>query len=195
VRRSREEAARTRQSAVKAASRLFRQRGIEAVGVDEVMATLGMTAGGFYRHFPSKQALAAEACADAFGDSGLLQSRSARALLRRYLSEEHRDAAAFGCPMPALTSDMARQPVAVRRAFTRGVRASAARVAQLAPGRNSLALLAGVVGALALSRAVKDRELSLAILRDSRRFWLKDLGRGRPRTLTKKHRKGLPDVL
>jgi TetR/AcrR family transcriptional repressor of nem operon len=166
---------------VKAASRLFRQRGIEAVGVDDVMATLGMTAGGFYRHFASKQALAAEACVAAFADSGLLQARSARALLGRYLSEEHRDAPAFGCPMPALTSDMARQPVAVRRAFTRGVRASAARVAQLAPGRNSLALVAGVVGALALARAVKDPELSLAILRGARRFWMNELGLGRAR--------------
>jgi TetR/AcrR family transcriptional repressor of nem operon len=181
VRRSREEAARTRRSAVKAASRLFRQRGIEAVGVDEVMAKLGMTAGGFYRHFLNKEALAAEACAEAFAESGLLQARSARALLRRYLSEEHRDAAAFGCPLPALTSDMARQPDAVRRAFTRGVRASAARVAQLAPGGNSLALLAGIVGALALARAVKDQELSAAILRGSRRFWMKELGRGRVR--------------
>jgi hypothetical protein len=57
LRRSREEAARTRRAAVKAASRLFRQRGIGAVGVDEVMAELGMTAGGFYRHFRSKEAL------------------------------------------------------------------------------------------------------------------------------------------
>jgi TetR/AcrR family transcriptional repressor of nem operon len=66
VRRSREEAARTRRNAVAAASRLFRQRGIEAVSVADVMAQVGLTTGGFYRHFESKEALLKEACAEAF---------------------------------------------------------------------------------------------------------------------------------
>ena len=61
MRRSREAAARTRRTALEAASRLFRERGIEAVSVGDVMASIGMTAGGFYRHFESKEALAAEA--------------------------------------------------------------------------------------------------------------------------------------
>src|SRR3954463_3182325 len=93
MRRSREDAARTRRRAVASASRLFRERGIEAVSLGDVMATLKMTAGGFYRHFKSKQALAAEACAAAFSSSGLARdpAQSAEAILRRYLSKAHRD--------------------------------------------------------------------------------------------------------
>ena len=71
MRHSREETARTRTAAVQAASRLFRERGIDAASVNDVMAELGMTGGGFYRHFESKEALAAEACAEAFAKSGL----------------------------------------------------------------------------------------------------------------------------
>ena len=106
MRRSREEAARTRDTAVKAASRLFRERGFDPVGVGDVMAELGMTAGGFYRHFESKEALAAEACAAAFAGSGLARERasSAEAMVRGYLSKAHRDAPAEGCPLPALAS-------------------------------------------------------------------------------------------
>jgi TetR/AcrR family transcriptional repressor of nem operon len=180
VRRSREEAARTRRTAVEAASRLFRERGIEAVGVSEVMASLGMTDGGFYRHFESKEALAAEACAAAFAESGLAgeSSRSAEAMLRGYLSEAHRDAPGAGCPLPALASDMARQPAAVRQTYTEGVRAALARIDQLVPGASRearFALLAGMVGALALARAVDDERLSAALLRGTRGFWTREM--------------------
>ena len=180
MRRSREESARTRRSAVDAASRLFRERGIESVSVGEVMATLGMTAGGFYRHFESKEALAAEACTAAFAGSDLARepARTPEAMLRRYLSKAHRDAPAGGCPLPALASDMARQPAAVRRAYTEGVRDAMARIRELAPGADSkarLALLAGMVGALAIARAVNDQELSAAILRDTQGFWTRAL--------------------
>jgi TetR/AcrR family transcriptional regulator, transcriptional repressor for nem operon len=182
VRRSREEAARTRRTAVKAASRLFRERGIEAVGVSEVMASLGMTDGGFYRHFESKEALAAEACAAAFAESGLAResSRSAEAVLRSYLSEAHRDASGAGCPLPALASDMARQPAALRQTYTAGLRVALARIEQLVPAARRearFALLAGMVGALALARAVDDEELSAALLRGTRGFWTREMRR------------------
>ena len=185
MRRSREEAARTRRTAVEAASRLFRERGIEAVSVGDVMATLGMTAGGFYRHFESKEALAAEACAAAFVGSGLAQesARSAEAMLRGYLSKAHRDAPAAGCPLPALASDMARQPPAVRRAYTEGVRSALACIEQLAPGTDGgtrLALLAGMVGALAIARAVNGEGLSAAVLRETRAFWSRTLAKQQP---------------
>lgn len=184
MRRSREEAARTRRAAVESASRLFRERGIESVSVGDVMATLRMTAGGFYRHFESKEALAAEACAVAFAGSELAQSsaRSAEAMLRRYLSKAHRDAPAAGCPLPALASDMARQPAAVRRTYTEGVRNALARIREIASGTDSrerLALLAGMVGALAIARAVNDEELSAAVLRESREFWTHTLAKRR----------------
>ncbi|MFL5310320.1 MAG: TetR family transcriptional regulator [Myxococcales bacterium] len=184
MRRSREAAARTRRTAVRAASRLFRERGIDAVSVGDVMASLGMTAGGFYRHFESKEALAAEACAEAFAGSALAQgsARSAEAMLRGYLSRAHRDAPATGCPLPALASDMPRQSAALRRAYTEGVRAALARIERLAAGtdaRTRRALLAGMVGALAIARAVDDDELSAAMLRDTCESWTRTLAKGR----------------
>jgi len=177
MRRSREDAARTRRRAVAAASRLFRERGIESVSLGDVMARLKMTAGGFYRHFNSKAALAAEACAAAFTSSGLGRdaARSPEAMLRRYLSTAHRDTPSGGCPLPALASDMARQPAAVRRAYTEGVRDAVRRIREVAPAADPtahLALLAGMVGALAISRAVNDEKLSEAVLRDTRNFWI-----------------------
>jgi TetR/AcrR family transcriptional repressor of nem operon len=178
MRRSREEAARTRRSAVEAAAQLFRERGIDSVSVGDVMASLGMTAGGFYRHFENKEALAAEACAAAFEGSGLTHARSVEAMLRSYLSKAHRDAPAAGCPLPALVSDMARQPAAVKDAYTEGVRDALARIGEIAPGadsRTQLACLAGMVGALALARAIGDEELSAKVLRETRRFWMEAL--------------------
>lgn len=182
MRRSREDAARTRRRAVAAASRLFRERGIDAASVNDVMAELGMTGGGFYRHFESKDALAAEACAEAFAKSGLARGpvHSAERIVRTYLSKAHRDAPGSGCPLPALASDMARQPRAVRRAYSDGVRSALARLGQLAPDTRPAtrhALLAGLVGALAIARAVDDEELSSAILRGSREFWIRSTKR------------------
>lgn len=184
MRRSREDAARTRRRAVDAASHLFRERGIESVSLGDVMARLRMTAGGFYRHFKSKEALAAEACAAAVTSSGLVRdaARSPDAMLYRYLSKSHRDKPSDGCPLPALASDMARQPAAVRRAYTEGVRGAVRRIREVAPAADPtahLALLAGMVGALAISRAVNDEKLSEAVLRDTRKFWITRIGERR----------------
>jgi len=186
VRRSREEAARTRRTVVAAASRLFRQRGIEAVSVADVMAQVGLTAGGFYRHFESKEALAKEACAEAFAQSGLARQpgNSPGAILRRYLSKAHRDAPSAGCPLPALASDMPRQPAGVRRTYTDGVRGALARIGEVVRSADAsarLALLSAMVGALAISRAVDDEELSEAVLRETSRFWIRALAKRRPR--------------
>jgi TetR/AcrR family transcriptional repressor of nem operon len=180
MRRSRDETARTRRRAVASASQLFRERGIESVSLADVMAKLKMTAGGFYRHFESKEALAAEACAAAFASSGLARApaRSPEAMLRRYLSKGHRDDPSGGCPLPALASDMARQPAAVRRTYTEGVRDAVRRIREVAPAADPaarLALVAGLVGALAISRAVDDEKLSEAVLRDTRNFWISKL--------------------
>jgi len=175
MRRSREDTARTRRSAVEAAAQLFRERGIDPVSVGEVMASVGMTAGGFYRHFENKEALAAEACTAAFEGSGLAHAGSVEAMLRGYLSKAHRDAPAAGCPLPALASEMARQPAAVRSAYTKGMRDALARIREVAPDLDSttrLALVAGMVGALALARAVGDEKLSAAMLSETRRFWM-----------------------
>jgi TetR/AcrR family transcriptional repressor of nem operon len=99
-------------------------------------------------------------------------------MLRGYLSKAHRDALAAGCPLPALASEMARQPATVRSAYTEGLRQALARVREVAPGADSttrLALVAGMVGALVLARAVGDEKLSATMLRETRRFWMQAL--------------------
>ena len=105
---TKEQAAAHRAAIVAAAGRLFRERGFAGVGVAEITRAAGLTHGGFYGHFASKDALAAEACGQAFAESlALLQARLDRPdgdLLRyldSYLSERHRDRRDGGCPMAA----------------------------------------------------------------------------------------------
>jgi TetR/AcrR family transcriptional repressor of nem operon len=182
--------AKTRAQILTAAAQLFRKRGIEPTGVDGVMSAVGLTAGGFYSHFRSKDALVAEAI-DTAGDrsyarwfSGFdhLRGRAfARAMLTRYLSAEHRDDRAEGCLLPTLGPEMARESRPSRRRFERRLEGMIAhvgeRTSELALGRDRLiAAIALSVGALVLSRAVVDRRLSDDILTASRRHALRLLG-------------------
>jgi len=112
----------TRQRILEAASRLFREHGIAAVGLAKIMAEAGLTVGTFYTHFKSKEALLRES---------LLRSLDARheeleqalhgadleKVVRAYLSPEHRDASGTGCPIAALVSEVARHPRATRHTF------------------------------------------------------------------------------
>jgi TetR/AcrR family transcriptional regulator, transcriptional repressor for nem operon len=194
MRRSREEAAETRRTAVETASKLYRERGVDSVSIGDVMAALGMTVGGFYRHFESKEALVAEACARAFADAGRTEDsvvasaddgEALAALLRRYLSRAHRDTAASGCPIPSLVSSVAHQPGSIRSTFTEGVRSLLGRIEKLAPEAEPearLAAVAGMIGALALARAVNDERLSDRFLHDTRTFWTRALGKRRSPT-------------
>src|SRR5206468_11379719 len=98
-------------------------------------------------------------------------------------SKAHRDAPSAGCPLPALASDMPRQPAGVRRTYSDGVREGLARIGEVVAGADAtarLALLSSMVGALAISRAVDDEELSEAVLRETSRFWIRALGEARP---------------
>src|SRR2546428_14028361 len=114
---------RTHQRILDTAARLFRKRGYAATGVDAVMTSAGLTAGGFYAHFRSKQAMLAEALDLAFQQSidrarsRLASSHGAdwiRGFITFYLSKEHRDAPERGCPMPALAPEVARLDPACR---------------------------------------------------------------------------------
>jgi TetR/AcrR family transcriptional repressor of nem operon len=139
-RASRADAARHREEVVAAAARLFRERGLSGVSVPDVMAEAGLTHGGFYRHFDSKDALAAAACEAAFAQQTIDRAddlaryggdrAAARAdLIARYFSPEHRDDPGGGCPNAGLVSDAARSPSdsPLRAAFTEGVRTSVQR--------------------------------------------------------------------
>jgi TetR/AcrR family transcriptional repressor of nem operon len=177
MRVSRDKAAENRERIVETASRLFRENGFDGVGLDAIMKGAGLTHGGFYGHFASKDDLAAEAVARALDRSVEKQRRFTNLgdLVSDYLSERHRADCANGCAVAALGADIARQGKAVRGGLTTHVRAQLSRFARLlkdgtAASRRKRAIvtLAGVVGALILSRAVDDPALSNEILAAAR---------------------------
>src|SRR6476620_8836734 len=111
-----------RERIVEAASRLFREHGIAAVGLAKIMAEADLTVGTFYTHFKSKEALLREALLrslDARREAveGALGSADLETAIRAYLSPEHRDAPGTGCPVAALASEVARHPRATRHTF------------------------------------------------------------------------------
>jgi TetR/AcrR family transcriptional repressor of nem operon len=180
--------ARTRRKIVETAARKFRAKGLDGVGVADLMAGAGLTHGGFYAHFASKDALIAEACRHAldatiatleFRARGAPPGEGLRTVVRAYLSRSHRDDAARGCIMPGLAGELARQPAATRHAVTAPLRALVGVIARQLPEgdavareRRALAIAASLVGALALARAVDDAALSDTILEATRAFVL-----------------------
>jgi TetR/AcrR family transcriptional repressor of nem operon len=176
---SREEAARNRARVVEAAARSFRERGFDGIGVADVMREAGLTHGGFYGQFASKEDLMAEACAYAQTRSRELWAKRAQAaggdpidaLARLYLTPRHRDDPGRGCVVASLGADAARQGPAVRHALTGGIRAAFDLLAGLVRGRGeearrrkAIATYASWVGAMVLARAVDDDALSREIL-------------------------------
>jgi TetR/AcrR family transcriptional repressor of nem operon len=174
---TREQAAANREKILEVAGTLFRQHGYDGIGVAEIMKHAGLTHGGFYGHFASKDDLAAEITARVLGRTDWTQRLAQSAnptfagVVRGYLSPRHRDDVGRGCLFAALASDVVRQPRAVRRAFTEGFRDRVEALRNLLPGRSAaarrakaLATIAGLVGAMMLSRAVDDPALSDEIL-------------------------------
>jgi len=177
VRVTREQAAANREKILEVAGTLFRERGFDGIGVADIMKRAGLTHGGFYGHFSSKDDLAAEITERVLTREGWLERLTGTAnpsvgdVVRNYLSPRHRDDAGHGCLFAALGSDVVRQPRSVRRAFTEGLRLRVDALRRLLPGRSAaarrqraLATMAGLVGALMLSRAVDDPKLSDDIL-------------------------------
>jgi TetR/AcrR family transcriptional repressor of nem operon len=176
---SREQAAENRERILDAAARLFRERGFDGIGVADLMNSAGLTHGGFYGQFESKEDLAAQACERALAKSverwdRLLANKPEdplQAITASYLSTRHRDDAGNGCALAALGAEAPRRHPAVRRAFTQGLRAMVERLSEIVPGRGkaareqkALAAMAQMVGAVVLARAVDDPKLSDAIL-------------------------------
>ncbi|MBB2960935.1 TetR/AcrR family transcriptional regulator [Methylobacterium sp. R2-1] len=163
---SQEQARLNRQRVVEVAAALFRERGLHGVGVADIMASAGLTHGGFYGQFANKEALAAEAF-----DAAIAEERRGDidTILENYLSLGHVRAPGKGCPLAALANDVSREPSdsPVRSRFTRGVEALAAILANLTPRasrerrrQRSLATLSTLVGAVVLARAVNDETLA-----------------------------------
>ncbi len=167
----------TRERILEAASRLFREHGIAAVGLAKIMAEADLTVGTFYTHFKSKEALVLEAliCSLEARHEALnqvLEGADLEVVVRAYLSPEHRDAAGTGCPVASLASEVARHPRATRSAFASH---NAATLDVLAAWLSShrgdevtradaAALLGLLAGTLQLARATPDRAESDAIL-------------------------------
>jgi TetR/AcrR family transcriptional repressor of nem operon len=179
VRVTRAKAAENRARIVETASRLFRAKGFDGVGLDAIMKEAGLTHGGFYGHFTSKEDLAAEAVVRALEQSAGLQSRYTNVadFVSDYLSESHFADRANGCVLAALGGDVARRGEGVRSGVTSYVHTALERLAGLFRGttaarrRRAISTLAGIVGALTLARAVEDPVLSDEILSTARRVF------------------------
>lgn len=148
---------------VATAAQLFRERGFDGVPVGELMKAAGFTHGGFYNHFKSKDALAAEALDHAFRSMDAERARATRLeqLLRAYLSEGARRAPGRSCPVAALAGDVSRQPAEVKAVFEDGVERIVASIAErLPPGPDArpiaIALFSRMAGALSTARALPD---------------------------------------
>jgi TetR/AcrR family transcriptional regulator, transcriptional repressor for nem operon len=175
---SREQMAENRQRILEVASRLFREKGFEAVGVAEVMKALGLTHGGFYGHFSSKDDLIVQALAHALGERNGA-ALPLREYMDEYLSPRHRDNRAGGCPISGLAADTLRQTPEARSAVTDGVRGQIDWMLEKLSGsdesarRQAIASWAAMVGAVVLARATTDPVLSDEILKETR-AWIDD---------------------
>jgi TetR/AcrR family transcriptional repressor of nem operon len=165
MRISKTQAKENRDRVLRAASKLFRAKGFDGVAVNDLMEAAGFTHGGFYNHFRSKNALAAEALQSAWAEMAeeRTRARNFEELLVRYLSHAARQAPAKSCPAAALASDVGRQPAAVKAVFARGledmiqsIAASLPPTADFSARDRAVNMVARMVGALMLSRAVPD---------------------------------------
>ncbi len=180
MRVSKQAAAENRQRILDAASKLFREHGIDAAGVDAIADAAGLTHGAFYSQFGSKEAVVTDALRLALDEardewtrqaSGTDKRRALEKIIDGYLSPRHRNALGKGCPVAALGADISRQPKRVRAVFTKSFEEGLAVLTDLVPGkapsrRHDLAiqLYSAMVGALILARAVSDDSLSRQIL-------------------------------
>jgi len=176
----------THQRIVRAASRAIRARGFGGVGVAELMKEVGLTHGGFYAHFASRSAMLAEA-ADRAGAEGVEAlgkiaaeappGKALAALVDAYLSQQHVDEPALGCPIAAVGSEMPRQEAEVRAAATRRIKDLVGLLERLMPDwgqpaahERAMAVLSGLVGTLVIARASSDPQFSKSVRAATRKL-------------------------
>ena len=174
----------TREKVVKIAAKMLREKGPEGVGVAEVMREAGLTHGGFYAHFPSKDAFLTESLTeilDEFAErrekltEGLSPREALATYIDSYVSTRHRDHPAAGCPIVALNSELPRQPEKFRAAFDEGTKRIIAWLAQRMeaagianPEKIAASTFSAMVGAVGLARALSDRALSDALIESAK---------------------------
>jgi TetR/AcrR family transcriptional repressor of nem operon len=180
MRQSREVAEETRRRIVRTAARRFRRRGIDGTGIADLMKDAGLTHGGFYKHFESKDALAGEACRVALAATrdelaAALATAPAgqriEAVVDSYLSMLHRDHPGHGCAIAALGAEVARADGPARTAMIEGHERLVTLLAGLIEGRSlaqarrmALAAVSVMVGALTIARLMKDRDAAADVL-------------------------------
>jgi TetR/AcrR family transcriptional repressor of nem operon len=179
MRVSRIQAAENRQTVINVASRLFRERGFDGIGLKDLMKGAGLTQGAFYKQFASKDDLAAQASKRALDSASRRWSAAAAAnpkdplgaVIAFYLSTAHREERMDGCPVVALGSDAARHGRDVKASFEAGIREYLELLGHWLgdadgeePDSKAMAALSTMVGAVLLSRAVNDEHLSKRFL-------------------------------
>jgi TetR/AcrR family transcriptional repressor of nem operon len=165
---------------VRTAAKRFREKGLAGVGIADLMQEVGLTVGGFYKHFDSRDDLVVEALRYALnnrrGQADAAASGGPRLtyakLVDDYLSEEHRDHPGSGCVISALVAEIARGDKRTRALLTEEIRRALQSIADLTPGEDegparsaAILTLSAMVGAIGLSRAVSDEALSREILK------------------------------
>jgi TetR/AcrR family transcriptional repressor of nem operon len=174
VRYSEEHKAQTHQRIIEEAARLFRQDGVDATGLQALMKSLGLTHGGFYAHFKSKDELVETALrhiADQLDDATAPFQDNLQSLICSYLSSRHRAEPGIGCPLPTMSAELGQRgtPSDVTDAIVHN-RLSAIEngLSGEDAGDQAVLVLSAMVGALLLSRSVKDPQLSDRILKTTR---------------------------
>jgi len=174
---SKSDKAETHARIVKVAAKRFRELGLDGIGVADVMKEAGVTVGGFYKHFESRDELVVEALATAFHDLDYWEEHTdtLAEALKNYLTEEHRDAPGTGCALGALLGDMTRASRSAKAVYTERLKRTFANSTGLVPlkGKSdkrsrSILTISAMLGAINLSRAVSDPDLSREILHRTR---------------------------
>ncbi|MBB3458293.1 TetR/AcrR family transcriptional repressor of nem operon [Rhizobium sp. BK313] len=179
---NRAQAERNHRHIIDVAGQLFREHGFDGIGITELMKSAGLTHGGFYNSFASKEDLAAQACERAFEGTRERWESAAEnskddafsAIVEFYLSKHHCDHPGTGCALAALAPDAARHGGSIRSVFTRGIRSYIDTLSRAMPGRRGglkrkqvLSSLSEMVGAVILARACDDPAMSKEILEAS----------------------------
>jgi TetR/AcrR family transcriptional repressor of nem operon len=165
---------RTHRRIVKTASRHFRTEGMNGPGVAKLMKASGLTHGGFYKHFASKDALFAEAIDESVREIGskvadwakhAAQGESWKEIVKKYLSVEHCEHPEMGCPIAALAPDISRTHSAIRRKIRLSMESYKKQLVEFMPGdtsaekqKNLVLIFTAMVGAMAVARTMSDRE-------------------------------------
>ena len=178
--------AKTHERVLKKAAEQMCRRGVQGTGIANLMGKVGLTHGGFYAHFPDKNALIAEATGpmleegvdgDIAAAEAAPEGQKIRAIVNRYLSTQHRDCPQ-ACPVAGLAAEMARQSESVRKAYTRAIEDRLRLIARFFPGvsererqNRARLMMAGMAGTMMIAKVISNRKASDQFLEQAREFY------------------------